>query len=102
MVPLNHPSVLFSLVLLAGVALGTALLPSPSSSTVPIPTVSVAEQDHDRDGIPDLFDLCPTAANTGLPDSDGDGTRDPCDLDPDDDGRMRVVFDGVWLMGRND
>ena len=53
-----------------------------------------AVRDADRDGIPDLFDLCPREANTGSPDRDGDGTKDRCDLDPEGDGRWHVVFDG--------
>lgn len=42
--------------------------------------------DADGDGLRDSADNCPTAANAGQADLDGDGTGDACDDDADGDG----------------
>ena len=46
---------------------------------------AVEVQDTDADGIADVADNCPTAANPGQADADGDGSGDACD-DSDGDG----------------
>ncbi|MBN2496489.1 MAG: thrombospondin type 3 repeat-containing protein [Deltaproteobacteria bacterium] len=42
--------------------------------------------DADRDGIPDVRDVCPRIADPGQGDLDGDGQGDACDPDRDGDG----------------
>ncbi len=42
--------------------------------------------DADGDGVPDSSDNCPTVANAGQQDQDGDGKGDVCDSDGDGDG----------------
>ena len=44
------------------------------------------DQDDDGDGIYDLLDNCPSAANGDQADQDGDGIGDVCDVDVDGDG----------------
>jgi hypothetical protein len=47
--------------------------------------VGSAVFDSDGDGVPDAEDNCPTVANPGQTDSDGDGQGDACDPDDDND-----------------
>ena len=48
---------------------------------------SLRSSDGDGDGVPDLFDNCPTASNADQSDIDGDGIGDPCSGgDADGDG----------------
>ena len=42
--------------------------------------------DSDGDGVLDAADNCPTTANAGQADNDGDGQGDACDADDDNDG----------------
>jgi hypothetical protein len=97
---LNAPfalAVAFTLLLAAALP---ELDASSSTPDAPRQSTGLANLDRDADGIPDLFDLCPGEPNTGYPDRDGDMTRDACDLTPNGDGLMHVVFNGrVWLMG---
>jgi hypothetical protein len=47
--------------------------------------VGSAVFDSDGDGVPDAEDNCPTTANPGQTDTDGDGQGDACDPDDDND-----------------
>jgi len=54
------------------------------------------EMTHDMDPlVPDLFRACPCYDNPNQDDTDGDGTRDVCDLDIDNDGILNplCIFD---------
>lgn len=55
------------------------------------------ELDTDLDGVPDKADNCPTVANGGQEDLDGDALGDACDDDDDADG----VADGLDCDPRN-
>jgi hypothetical protein len=46
--------------------------------TLVVPAPSPADQD--ADGFPDEFDNCPTIANPGQADCDGDGSGDACEI----------------------
>jgi hypothetical protein len=47
--------------------------------TAPYPGVGGTAADTDRDGIPDIYDNCPTVYNADQRDSDGDRLGDACD-----------------------
>ena len=47
---------------------------------------TATETDTDNDGIVDSSDNCPTVANAGQTDTDGDGQGNACDTDDDGDG----------------
>lgn len=56
-----------------------------------ISLVDVVEPDQEGDGVPDLYDTCPTVDNfwdiaDGIDDPDGDGIGAACAGDPDSDG----------------
>lgn len=54
--------------------------------------IAAQDSDTDKDGIPDLFDLCPGKDNIGSPDRDHDGIKDSCDLSPTGDGTLHVTY----------
>lgn len=85
---------LFGVVLMlltAATGLTVAALAS-SSHTGPHIWVAAQDSDTDRDGIPDLFDICPSTDNIGSPDRDHDGLKDGCDLSPNGDGTLHVTY----------
>jgi CSLREA domain-containing protein len=53
-------------------------------------TLADAPDDDDGDGVPDVSDNCPAAANAGQANNDGDAQGDACDSDDDND----TVADG--------
>ncbi len=48
--------------------------------------VQILVFDTDNDGVVDGDDNCPTVANSGQKDTDGDDEGDTCEQDDDDDG----------------
>ena len=53
------------------------------------------DPDSDGDGVPDATDNCPSTANAGQADLDGDGVGDACDDDIDGDGLSNEIE--IWL-----
>jgi hypothetical protein len=53
--------------------------------------------DTDEDGIPDVEDNCPTVANPGQENADGDAHGDACDICPDDADDDQLDSDGDGL-----
>ncbi|MES2773850.1 MAG: thrombospondin type 3 repeat-containing protein [Bacteroidota bacterium] len=47
---------------------------------------NTCDSDDDNDGVPDVTDICPLAANADQADTDNDGLGDACDNDDDNDG----------------
>jgi hypothetical protein len=60
--------------------------PTPTPTPPPTPICSPAPHDVDCDGIQNEFDNCPTVANPGQLNHDGDSMGDLCDPDDDNDG----------------
>ncbi len=57
--------------------------PCPNDPTIPYPNADVVRSDGDFDGVPDVCDVCPSAAGPTVPsDLDGDGLDDLCDRCP--------------------
>jgi cysteine-rich repeat protein len=52
------------------------------SPGAPNPACANADQDEDKDGVPDLFDNCKSKKNVDQKDGDGDGLGDACDNCP--------------------
>ena len=53
--------------------------------------------DPDEDGITDLFDTCPSVANSDQEDTDEDGAGDACDGCPDDPAKNRSRHLWLWI-----
>lgn len=51
---------------------------------------SLRGMDTDSDGVPNIFDNCPSTPNAAQTDTDGDRIGDECDLDDDNDGLTDV------------
>lgn len=54
------------------------------------------QEDYDSDGVPDIYDNCPTIFQIYQSDTDGDGVGDACDDFPND-GNYTFDFDGDGL-----
>lgn len=64
-----------------------------SSNDLAITNLFTPIEDEDHDGVKDSEDNCPSDANPGQEDSDGDGAGDACDDDDDNDGLTDDVED---------
>jgi hypothetical protein len=60
--------------------------PDHPASNTSFSFTTAANPDTDGDGVPNATDNCPTVANPGQADKDGDGIGDACDSDLDGDG----------------
>jgi hypothetical protein len=76
-----------------GDACGEMALEPAAAGQPRLPTRPSATQDTDQDGIADLQDTCPTAANPDQADLDRDGLGDACDEDLDGDGIVQLSTD---------
>lgn len=76
---------LYRIALAAGGGAATFIGPI-GAGTTEVRSLAILPLDTDGDGRPDFADSCPSAANAGQENLDGDAQGDACDADQDGDG----------------
>jgi hypothetical protein len=91
---------LYRIALAAGGGAATLIGPI-GTGTTEVRSLAILPVDADGDGRADYADNCPSAANAGQADLDGDGHGDVCDADQDGDGLSDAAESAIGTNARS-
>ena len=80
---------------------GATLVGPVGAGTTEVRSLAILPPDGDGDGLPDFADNCPSAANAGQENLDGDAQGDACDADQDGDGLTDAVEGAIGSNPRS-
>ena len=91
---------LYRIALAAGGGAATFIGPI-GAGTTEVRSLAILPPDSDGDGRADFTDNCPSAANAGQENLDGDGQGDACDADQDGDGLSDAAESAIGTNPRS-